>query len=179
MTTPQAGSIGLTQIEGRVGAGIRIAQGLAGSGWSEFEHAFIVGSDGAIVEAEPGGSRIGTLAEYQDGRPLAFIAPPSIAVGDNVARFAAEHLLKVPYSAADYLAIAMIRRHIPGARTVKAYVGDSGHMICSQLCDYAAACCGWKLFDDGRWFGDVTPGDLWEICGRTAMARLGRIGGAQ
>jgi hypothetical protein len=36
-------------------------------------------------------------------------------------------------------------------------------MICSQLADTAAAEGGWHLFEDGRWPGDVTPGDLYRL----------------
>jgi hypothetical protein len=69
----------------------------------------------------------------------------------------------VPYSFLDYAALAAHRWHIP-TPGLKRFVGDTGHMICSQLVDQAAADGGWRLFDDQRWPGFVTPGALWQLC---------------
>ena len=68
----------------------------------------------------------------------------------------------VPYSVADYFALAAARLHIPYPH-LKRYVRDSKSMICSQLADASAAEGGWHLFEDGRWHGDVTPGDLYRL----------------
>lgn len=80
----------------------------------------------------------------------------------------------MPYSVADYFALAAHRLHIP-APHLKRYVRSSGHMICSQLADAAAAEGGWHLFEDGRWPGDVTPGDLYRLyqAQRAHRIRLG------
>jgi len=40
------------------------------------------------------------------------------------------------------------------------YVAGTGHIICSQLVDQCYLDAGVHLFDDGRFVGDVTPGDL-------------------
>ena len=70
----------------------------------------------------------------------------------------------VGYSAADYFAIAAYRFKVgilvPG---LKAYVGSSKHMICSQLVDQCYQYAGVQLFDDKRWPGYVTPGDLADL----------------
>jgi hypothetical protein len=162
MYQPQPGDIGLTQIEGRVGRLIRLGQWLNGTGFADYEHAFVYLGNGQIIEAEPGGARIVELTEY-DQRTLAWLkCPPQY--GEAVA--AAAHTLEhVPYSAADYLAIAAHRLHLP-LPWLKTYVASSKHLICSQLADRAAAMGGWQLYDDGRWDGYVTPGDLWELVQR-------------
>lgn len=163
MYKPQLGDIGLTSISGRVGEGIRFAQWLNGDGFADYEHAFTyVGSvddlgDGMIVEAMPGGALISPLTKYDPSRVLWLPCPPQY--GDAVAA-AALSFRGVPYSFADYSAIALHHFHIP-APHLKAYIASSGHQICSQLCDRAAEVGGWHIFDDGRWPGYVTPGDLY------------------
>jgi hypothetical protein len=108
------------------------------------------------VEAQPGGARLAELSEY-DGRDVLWLhCPPEYQAA--VAE-AASGLVGTPYSALDYLALATHRLHIP-ASGLRAYIGSTGHMICSQLVDEAARRGGWHLFDDGRWPGYVTPGAL-------------------
>lgn len=163
-TSPRPGWIGLTQIEGEVGRAIRFGQWLNGDGFEDFEHVVVAtdapaGESGLwIVEAEPGGARHVPL--HYDLAKMFWLRPPSPEVGERVAA-AAIGLKGVPYSFLDYDALAMHRLHIPvpGLRT---YIGDTGHMICSQLADEAARRGGWQLFADGRWPGYVTPGAIWE-----------------
>ncbi|RAG80971.1 hypothetical protein DN069_35235 [Streptacidiphilus pinicola] len=70
----------------------------------------------------------------------------------------------MPYSAADYLALALwhFRLRIPWARKVMA---SRASMICSELCDFAYEAAGVHLFTDGRAPGDVTPADLAALIG--------------
>lgn len=160
--TPQPGWIGLTQIKGGVGRGIRFAQYLNGDGFGDYEHAFVfVGTVSGcgtqcIVEAEPGGARVASLGQY-DAKRLLWLRAPE-AYGEAVAA-AALGYVGVKYSFADYGAIALHRFHIPTPH-LKAYIKRSKSMICSQLADAAAEEGGWHLFQDHRWSGDVTPGDL-------------------
>jgi hypothetical protein len=65
----------------------------------------------------------------------------------------------VPYSWADYGALALHRLRIP-VPDLKRYIGDTGHQICSQLADQCRLDLGSHLFDDNRWPGFVTPADL-------------------
>jgi hypothetical protein len=162
---PTPGDIGLVAIGGRVGLGIRVGQWLCGDGWHHYEHAFVYVGDDRIVEAEPGGARESSLQRYDLGE-IAWLRCPPI-YGDRVAAAARamappQRVPGVPYSFVDYLAIAAHRVHIPTPR-LRAYIDDSGHMICSQLCDRAAEAGGWHLFDDGRWHGYVRPGDLYRL----------------
>jgi hypothetical protein len=77
---------------------------------------------------------------------------------------AARRYVGVPYSFADYLAIA--GRHLlalkPTDRTpLDRYVTTSKRMICSQLVDQALTDAGYHVFDDGRIPQDVTPAALY------------------
>lgn len=173
---PQPGDIGLTQIDGHVGRAIRLGQLLNGDGFADYEHAFVVvdtaGShfpDEAvtIIEAEPGGARFAPFGQYA-GRDVVYLRCPD-RHRLTVAR-AVRDLVGTPYSFADYASLAARRLHIPVPH-LRSYIADSGHMICSQLADEAAARGGWHLFDDGRWPGDVTPGDLYQLVRQQQPAR--------
>lgn len=166
--TPQSGDIGLTQIFGHVGRGIRFAQWFNGDGFADYEHAFVyvgtrvrdsdIPGDGPkIIEAMPGGALLSPLAKYAPERVLWLRCPPEYG---NAVAAAALGFQGVPYSFADYLAIALHHFRVPTPH-LKAYIQSSRHMICSQLADRAAEIGGWRIFDDGRWPGYVTPGDLY------------------
>jgi hypothetical protein len=165
MVTPLPGDIGLTQIHGQVGKLIRLGQWLNGDGYHDYEHAFVYvgyGTDG-LVEAEPGGARIGHLSQYDASRIVWSTGLVSLT-DDQRARVTAAALryaaLKTPYSFADYGLLAAKRLHIwvPGR---DAYVRSSKSMICSQLVARCYADAGVPLFDG--WTGDVTPGDLYHL----------------
>jgi hypothetical protein len=159
---PQPGDIGLTQITGLGGKAIRFGQWLNGDGFDDYEHAFVVTEyrQGLptipwIVEAMPGGAQ--HVKNWHDPARTAWLKCPE-QYREAVAA-AARGYVGVPYSWADYGALALHRFHIP-TPLLKRYVEDSGHMICSQLADRAAEDGGWQLFADRRWHGDVTPMDL-------------------
>lgn len=152
---PRPGDIGLCKITGAGGRAIRFAQWLNGDGYADYEHAFVVVGDGKIVEAMPGGA-VHVENWHEDAK---YLRCPENARGAVAA--AAIGLVGVPYSFADYASITAHRLHIPFP-LLRRYVAASRHMICSQLADYAAEYGGWKIFDDGRWPGDVTPGDLYK-----------------
>lgn len=159
---PQPGDIGLTVITGW-GRLIRLGQWLNGDGFADFEHAFVVtdlDSGGApwIVEAMPGGAQY--VRNWHPADRTVYLRCP--AEYREAVAASARGFRGVPYSVADYFALAAHRLHIP-APHLKRYVRDSGHMICSQLADAAAAEGGWHLFADKRWHGDVTPGDLYRL----------------
>lgn len=155
-TEPQPGDIGCTTIPGNVGRAIRAAQWLNGDGWANVEHCFVYVGDGNIAEAEPGGARLAPLTEY-DSREIVWVRCPEIH--RQAVAAAARSFIGTPYSAADYLALALRRFHIP-APGLRRYIQSSGHMICSQLADRAAHVGGWVLFGDGRWDGDVDPAEI-------------------
>lgn len=155
------GDFGLTQISGNVGRMIRVGQWLNGDGFANFEHAFLYIGNGQIVEAEPGGARLGNVNEYSD----IFWSSGKIPLTDaqrTLIVHAACHQLGVPYSFADYFALAAHRLHIP-APNLRHFIADSGHQICSQQVDYCYQVAGVQLFKDGRWCGDVVPLDLYNL----------------
>lgn len=168
-TSPGPGLIGLTPIAGRVGKLIEVGQFLNGNGFAPWEHAFITLGNGLIVEAEPGGARVAHLAEYSDiywCENIAKLAAPAQLQGiaDAAKRYTqagpwGSH--GVPYSFLDYFALAQHRLHIPGPG-LENYIKTTRHMICSQLCDQAYTDMHVNLFA-GRWQGDVTPMDLFDL----------------
>jgi hypothetical protein len=162
MTISNPGRIGLVKIHGAAGLGIRFGQYLNGSGFEDFEHAFMDLGDATVIEAEPGGARIRPLAEYDDatvhwcdniygGLSLA----QRLAIADAGRKY--EH---VPYSFLDYDALAAHRFGLD-TKFLRDYISSTGHMICSQLVDRAYNEGGYHIFTDGRWDGFVTPGDLY------------------
>jgi len=160
----QPGDIGITQIGDVGGAAIRWAQRLNGEGFEDFEHVFgVVGNYGGrvvIIEAMPQGARI--IDNWHDVNRTRWIKCPDqyrSLMADNL-----DALDHIPYSWADYGALAAHRFHVP-VPGLREYIRDSRHLICSQLVDHAADVSGWHLFDDGRWEGYVTPASmnhLWE-----------------
>lgn len=167
------GRIGLTQIHGRVGAGIRFGQWLNGSGFEDFEHAFLDIGGGMLIEAEPGGARIRPLSKYTDAEVhwcdnIYTNVAPQIR---NAIADAGRELRGVKYSFMDYGALAAHRLGLDTA-WLEEYINNSGHLICSQLVDLAYTRGGYKIFHDDRWNGFVTPGDLFLADMRAAYDTL-------
>ena len=160
MSGPAPGTIGLVPMGGYGGRLIRIGQALNGDGFEDFEHAFVGLGGGQVIEAEPGGARIVPMRD--DGvwgcegiaGLLAGTDPAVIAVK-------ARDLRGIPYSWADYAALAAHRLHLP-VPGLRDYVKASGHLICSQLCDLLYQRLGARVFDDQRWNGYVTPAALYQ-----------------
>jgi hypothetical protein len=173
---PRPGDLGLTQISGWGGKAIRLGQWLNGDGYADYEHTYVVTGtdpDGTvwIVEAMPGGAQ--HVGNWHDPARTRYLVCPD-EYREAVASIAVRQAdRKVPYSALDYEALALHRFHVP-APGLRAYIESSGHQICSQLADYCAAKGGWHLFNDNRWPGYVTPGDLnrlWEQQNRSENSR--------
>ncbi len=164
---PLPGDIGLTQISGAVGTFIRFGQWLNGNGFGEYQHAFLVLPDGRLLEAEPGGASIRSLSKY-DGARVLYACPASLTdeQRERICQ-AAQRYVGVPYSFADYLAIAAHRFRLP-LPGLRGYVAASRHMICSQLVDQCYQDAGVHLFDDGRWPGYVTPMALYDLLAKGA-----------
>ncbi|WP_371497991.1 hypothetical protein [Kitasatospora sp. NBC_00374] len=149
---------------------IRIGQWLNGDGFADYEHAFVLVDGGRLVEAQPGGAELLPLTAYQD-RPILWSTGLVPLSGEQRrAIVAAAHgYLGVPYSFADFAALAAHRFHLPVGPLLKGYVASTKHMICSQLVDQCYQDAGVRLFADGRWPGYVTPADLANrLLGRTS-----------
>jgi hypothetical protein len=114
--------------------------------------------------AQPGGARLAPLrlAQYTGKDADWLWSSGKIKLTDDQRRAIVAQALAckgIPYSAADYFALAAHRLHIP-APQLKDYISTSQHMICSQLVDWCYLNSGVHLFSDGRWVGYVTPADL-------------------
>lgn len=161
MMVSNPGRIGLVKINGAAGLGIRFGQYLNGSGFEDFEHAYMDLGDGTGIEAEPGGARIVPLSKYDNVEVHwcdAIYRDIPHATCLNIAA-AARRYEHVPYSFLDYDAIAAHRFGLD-TKFLQEYINSTGHMICSQLVARAYLDAGWKLMKDGRWDGFVTPGDI-------------------
>lgn len=156
---PEPGDIFLVPMKGIAGPLIKIGQWLNGDGLTKYQHAGVYVGDGRTVEAYPGGAIVGELDRFDAKKVVWLRCPP--AYGDAVAT-AALSMVGTPYSALDYMALALHRFHIP-APHLKAYIASKGHQICSQLADAAALKGGWHIFADGRWPGYVAPNDLGRV----------------
>lgn len=148
-----------------VGMLICLAESLNGDGWdSEYSHAAVITdfdttkNDWRLVEAEPGGARLGWLSAYE-GNGYTLSSWPLGMSTRTVLREAALSELGVPYSFLDYGSLAARRLGLKGDRLRK-YVANTGHMICSQMTDAIYLKANLHMFNDGRWPGDVTPQDL-------------------
>lgn len=155
----QPGDFFLTQIKGPGGLLIRLAQAATGD-LSRYTHAGIFLDRGEVIAAQPGGARIDPVEDVLRERPLAICHMPlTDRERENVVAYA-RALKGRSYSFLDYLSLAVLAFRVRPAWLLR-YVRSTGHMICSQLVDtvysHASGLC---LFDDGRFSGDVTPGDL-------------------
>jgi hypothetical protein len=164
MVDHKAGDLVLIQESSDVGQLVRFGQWLNGDGFHDFEHVAVYDGKGGVYEETP---RDG--AEHNPFRPAKtcqlFWSTDIILLNDtqragiiaSCEKYVEAH---VGYSFADYFAIAAHRLHIP-APHLKAYIKSSGHMICSQFVDQVLFENNYHLFNDGRWQGDVTPGDIY------------------
>lgn len=163
---PQPGDAGFSTIPGMVGKVPLWGQVAIGDA-CRFDHVFLVVNalddeeypDGRIIQAMPRG------AEY---RPLRQRIAPGFAYASipltDEQRWripdAAGRYFGVGYSWLSYPAIAAVKRGLPIPH-LKAYIANSGRLICSQLIDRILFDVGYHLFSDKRWFADVTPGDVY------------------
>lgn len=162
MTTPLPGDFGCVAIRGPVGVFIRIGQWLTGSGFKNYEHAFVCIStdetgDALVVQAMPEGADTKT---YHPASHVLWSTGKVPLTDEQRAKVvaAAESYIGVPYGFADYLAIAAHRWHlpIPGLRR---WIASTRSMICSQLVAQAYQDAGVDLVP-GQWDGYVTPAML-------------------
>jgi cell wall-associated NlpC family hydrolase len=160
---PLPGDFAVVRILGDVGRLIRVGQWLDGDGYENYEHAFIDVGDGQLVEAQPHGARLASLSDY-DGRTPLWSTGCFPLTDDQRACLvaAARSYIGVPYSFLDYGSLALARFHVRPP-VVTRYIADTHHMICSQLVDQCYVDAGVHLFTDGRFPGDVTPGNLYEL----------------
>lgn len=174
-TLPAVGTIGLTKIAGDVGKVIKVGQFLNGQGFKDWEHAFLLGPDGQILQAEPGGASIGNVSQYSDiywctNIAAQYSVPWLLDIWNG-----AQQYKNVGYSFLDYGALSLHRFHLnpPG---LQKYIASTDHMICSQLVDQAYENKGAHLFAN-VWPGYVTPLGIYNLDRRIAITRSVHVGG--
>jgi cell wall-associated NlpC family hydrolase len=184
--TPRLGDFACVPISGAAGRLVALGEKLDDGGFTQYQHAEIyitheiAEAAGALasltsVAYRRSAERFGwTFAAYPGGARLVPLLCPAAEVhgslwSTGVIRLTQHHrdsiaqnalvLQGTPYSALDYFALAAHRLHlpIPGLREL---IGDTGHLICSQLVDEVYRRAGIHLFNNGRWPGYVTPADL-------------------
>jgi hypothetical protein len=168
--SPQLGDYACRNMGGEAGKLITLGEYLNGDGFSIYDHAEVYvgmpdenGPCGYTMGAYPGGAKLVALGPDQLENGNGFLWStgkiPLTAIQRTTIVVYAMSCKGVPYSSADYFALAAHRLNIP-VPGLKAYIADSGHMICSQLVDWCYMKAGVHLFNDGRWPGYVTPADL-------------------
>jgi hypothetical protein len=161
MNAVQPGDFACVHVKGDVGTLISVGEYLNGDGFSYYDHALIYLGEGHVIGAQPGGARIDPIGLDQlslTNRNYLW-STGKIPLTDSQRRLIVAGAVKckgVPYSPADYFALAAHRLHIP-APNLEDFIADNGHMICSQLVDWVYMNAGVHLFADGRWPGYVTP----------------------
>lgn len=150
---PSAGLYGVVKTSGLVPWIIRRATG----GWAD--HAFVILDDGAIVEAEPGGVRLGHLNEYAGCRTAINSAEDMTVAQRNTVMAAAKAMIGKPYND---LAIAEDGLESLGWHwrwLLKRASGD-GEVVCSQLVALAGQAAGLDWRGGANSTTETTPAML-------------------
>jgi hypothetical protein len=153
------GDIGFVKIEGVLGFFVSLGQHLTGDS-CRYTHTYIVLDEETVIAAQPGGARIDPLSDYQN--KAVYLQRDLTDEQRATIVSEARALEGLPYSFLDYLAIALARFGIK-PKWLQRYIANTGHMICSQLCDEVYRRAGIHLFNDGRLSQEVTPGDLFYV----------------
>lgn len=156
-------------ISGTIGKLVSFGEWLNGDGFGDYDHAEIyVGmSDptapyGYTFGAYPGGAAYIPLLRPAEELPNALWSTGKIELTElqRASILSSCAAAKgVPYSVLDYFSLVAHRMHLP-VPFLKKYISSTGHMICSQLVDFAYMNAGVHLFKDDRWPGYVVPADL-------------------
>lgn len=163
MSQIQPGDFYLTRITGAAGAFITVSQWAIGD-LSRYSHAgiYLGDIDGTgvplVAEAMPGGLQINPFSNY-DGKE--FIHSKFDLSEDERWRICtlARASEGIPYSYLGYLYVGLTAyKHCP--KWIVDKVSSSDALFCSQFVDYVYSQNDIPLFDDGRIYLDVTPGDL-------------------
>lgn len=162
---PQPGDFRIVPVVGWAGIFIEIGQHFNGEPWSKHDHAEVYVGDVA------GDGRIWTASSYSDNNGLrpyepiegeiwsTGIIPLTDEERDGIVKWCIlnQHC---GYSSLDYFELILHHFGLKDPALQRAIM-SSKRMICSQFVDRAYNEGGDKhLFNDGRWDGDVTPGDL-------------------
>jgi hypothetical protein len=151
---PPIGSFGVVRTGGIAGWFIRLGT------FSRYNHAFVVGRGGILVEADPKGARYNHISNYPNARYNLHTSLPD-GTREQIWK-SAEAMVGRRYGWLDILALSL---RFFGLRFgwIEDRIKRQDRLICSQLVVLAYAQAGVYLFDDGRLAQDVTPGDLADL----------------
>lgn len=163
------GDIGLQRNNNLMGWAIRVGDGV----WAKrhnvpaepYNHALVYTGFGAAVQGEPGGAnKIGVRKSMQIDW-YRYIAPLTDAQREAIAD-AAKSMVGTPYNWLDIGALTLrclgwnVMRRDGQLTLIGRRLARGDRLVCSALADAAYFRAGFHLFNDGRVFGEVTPGDL-------------------
>lgn len=169
LAQPRPGDFCCVPVSGPVGLGITVGQFLDGDRFQFYDHAEVY-----VGKADAAGPHGYTVSTYPSGPgKRALPCPAAMLPGSlwssglidltgtertGITAWAMDHQ-DVSYSFLDYGALVLHRLGMrdPG---LQRYIASTGHQICSQYVDTAYSANGVQLYDDKRWTGYVTPGDL-------------------
>lgn len=158
---PQPGDLYLTRFHGPLGWWITTLQAVVAAAPSRYAHAGVFLGDGTVLSAQGSGARIDPVETVLTDRPLAILRVPEwaddrrdIIVG--IARAYVGHR----YGFLAYLWIGLASLGIQPRWLRRAVASEDTGLICSALVDRIWWHSGIALFDDGRLFGAVKPGEL-------------------
>lgn len=126
---------------------------------SRYNHAFIVGPNGLLVEADPAGARFSHIMAYPNARyntNMVLDGATRQRIWDEAALIARN---KVPYNWLDVFALGLKTLHVNLA-WVDDRIQRSDRLQCAQLVDMTYESASVTLFDDGRLPQAVRPVDL-------------------
>lgn len=169
---PQPGDFFVTEYRGTEWRAQLMSYAIQWGTASHVNHAGIYIGDGQVIEARPGGAGYAPAAGYLGSNTKWSSLPVLASQAEAIVAAAIEHI-GTPYGWLDAVAIAVAQRRLGGhLDTTKPIeqqpwwyrrIGRADRLICSQLVDLAYYEAGIHLFDDGRAFGLVSPGDLENI----------------
>lgn len=162
---PRKGDFGVVKTNGWAGRLIRFGTR------SSVNHAVLVIDDmGAIVQGDPHGAAGGNVTDY----PVAIWSTELLTPQerDDIAAYGLRHM-GVPYSWLDCAEIGWVdtrmrlpswlRWLFPVPFPLRRDLARDNRLMCSALVDSAYSAAGVHLFNDGRPFGGVSPGDLLDV----------------
>jgi hypothetical protein len=151
---PPIGSYGVTATGGIAGWFIRLGT------FSRYNHAFVVGPAGLIIEATPQGAKYGHVSMYPKARYNLHTSLPD-ATREQIWKNA-QDLLGTKYGWLDILALGL-RFFGLKFQWIEDRIQRQDRLTCAQLVDLAYKRAKVFLFDDGRLPQDVNPGDLADL----------------
>lgn len=155
MPVPEPGRYGVVRTPGLIGWLIRQAT----HSWAN--HAFVVGADGTVIEADPrGGVRVAPLAQYAGMRMAVNSGEPMTDAQRAAVLAQAEAMVGYRYGLVDIGALALSSVGLSWRWLFKLIGLDRRAVICSQLVADCGKAAGLDWQCSKEFCDEVTPGLL-------------------